>query len=77
MSLSPSISLTIITPLPLLMLLATFCIMSGAHYAQGFCSRGKGAKKEEQEESFTPLTMQEKLKLVLVSVFIWIILTQV
>ncbi|KAG2378991.1 hypothetical protein C9374_007629 [Naegleria lovaniensis] len=62
--LSPSISLSIITPLPLLMLLATFVIMSGAHYANGFCARGKGVQKDKKT-SFEPLTMNEKLKLVL------------
>ncbi|KAF0973546.1 hypothetical protein FDP41_008250 [Naegleria fowleri] len=61
--LSPSISLSIITPLPLLMLLATFVIMSGAHYANGFCARGKGVQKDKKT-TFEPLTMQEKLKLV-------------
>ncbi|EFC47374.1 predicted protein [Naegleria gruberi] len=64
LNLSPSISLSIITPLPLLMLLATFLIMSGSHYAAGFCSRGRGMVKESSTPT-NPLTMKEKIKLVL------------
>lgn len=52
------------------MLLATFVVMSGAHYKNGFCSRGKGLESTDSKEQSNPLTFKEKLKLVFVSVLI-------
>ena len=48
------------------MLAATFLMMNGAHYANGFCARGKGVQQQNSDK-YEPLTMKEKMKLVPVS----------
>ncbi|KAL9647539.1 hypothetical protein ABK040_006895 [Willaertia magna] len=62
-NLTPKVALSIISPLPLIMLFATFFLMTGAHYSAGFCSRGKGIAKQK-DSTVTELTAREKIRMI-------------